>query len=167
MLNRFNEEYTEAFKGWTFLNFHKKIFYINKDGNYGTPANQYQDRFFKAYFVEMGKTTCSFKEFRDLAYKKIMATPDYRLFSEFYDFNQKRQDSINYGSVKLTSNSFYHIIKHLEDKQNDPLEFGFSVLLNKFNEIKNKEFNQNISKEDQEIIDSYKAIKILLKNLNK
>lgn len=166
MLNSGRDEFNEIFKGWTCLNFHTRTFFIS-DGKFsGTPANQYQHEFFMVHFVEKGKRTCSFMEFRDLAYKIVYGTSDYSLFTEYYDFNHKRPDSIKYGKIDIKAGTFYHLFRFLDNKTGS-LEYAFQKLIRKYEELKNESKNdQKLTKEETEIMNLGNALKTIIKTLN-
>lgn len=169
MLN-YHEEFKKTFKGWTCLNFYERKFYISDGTKSGTPANQYQHEFFIKNFIEKGKKTCSFMEFRDLAFKIVYQTSDYVLFTEYYDFNHKKPDSIRYGKIEIRQNTFFNLFRLLENKS-DSLESGLYSLIREFHELRdlqndNKNNDQNndqkMTKEELELIDLGKAVKTIL-----
>lgn len=159
-----NTDFNDTFKNWTFLNFTQRIFFLNDGTKHGVPANQYQDDFFRKNFLAEGMVTCTFKEFRDLAFKKINASSDYLLFSKYYDFDHRKPDTIKYGTVNVNRYAFYYLFKYLDEKH-DSLESGLRKFIMKFEELKKLENDKNISKEDQQVLDAFQSLKTVLKML--
>lgn len=123
-----NSSYSQVFKGWTCFCFNKKLVYIS-DGNFtGTIANIEQHKFFVKYFVNNGKETCSFREFREVLKSELIKTPQYKLIN-FIDFDHRRHESIKYGTIELNRHSFSQLFRFMENPLDDTFERSLSKMI--------------------------------------
>jgi len=123
-----NSNITQVFKGWTCFCFNKNLVYLSDDSFYGTVANIEQHKFFVKYFVNRGKQTCSFREFREVLKTELIKTPQYKLIN-FIDFDHRKKDSIQYGSIKLSRQTFTALFRYMENPLDDTFESSLGRIL--------------------------------------
>jgi len=143
---------------WTQLNFKKNTVYLDT-GKYeleAYPANQKQHQIFKKEFIERGKNSCTFKEFRERCVQL-------NELDELTDFDHRGHRNVNYGAVKLDMYDFLYLKQFMVDKENNTFEQAFSFFKESYRDMKKKiEKLEKNKTEDEKIITMVKSIKEVL-----